>query len=48
MIAPSDLETLDILSDPQALADIQESAEDITAGRTMTIDEIQAEFGSSS
>lgn len=52
MIAPADLEsleeTLDILSDPQALAEIRESAEDIAAGRTVTIDEIRAEFGSSS
>ena len=52
MIAPGDLEsleeTLDILSDPQALAEIRESAEDIVAGRTVTIDEIRAEFGSPS
>lgn len=52
MIAPSDLEsleeTLDILSDPQALAEIRESAEDIAAGRTVTIEEIRAEFGSPS
>ncbi len=52
VIAPDDLEsleeTLDILSDPRALAEIRESAEDIAAGRMVTIDEIRAEFGSSS
>jgi hypothetical protein len=52
MIAPGDLESLeeslDILSDPQALAEIRESAEDIAAGRTVPIDEIRAEFGSPS
>ncbi|MGQ0779319.1 MAG: type II toxin-antitoxin system Phd/YefM family antitoxin [Pseudonocardiales bacterium] len=52
MIASGDLEsleeTLDILSGPQALAEIRKSAEDIVAGRTMTIDDIRAEFSSSS
>ncbi|MGH4022377.1 MAG: type II toxin-antitoxin system Phd/YefM family antitoxin [Pseudonocardiaceae bacterium] len=52
VMSPSDLEsleeTLDILSDPRALAEIRESAEDMAAGRTATINEVRAEFGSSS
>ncbi|MGH3978939.1 MAG: type II toxin-antitoxin system Phd/YefM family antitoxin [Pseudonocardiaceae bacterium] len=52
VMSPSDLEsleeTLDILSDPRALAEIRESADDMAAGRTATIDEVRAEFGSSS
>jgi antitoxin YefM len=49
LLSPDDLEsleeTLDILSQPGALAEIQESAEDIAAGRVVSIEEIRAEFG---
>ena len=38
-------ETLDILSQPGALAEIQESAADIAAGRVVSIEEVRAEFG---
>jgi antitoxin YefM len=49
LLSPDDLEsleeTLDILSQPGALVEIQESAEDIAAGRVVSIEEIRAEFG---
>lgn len=49
VLSPDDLEsleeTLDILSQPGALAEIHESARDIEAGRLVSIEEIQAEFG---
>jgi antitoxin YefM len=49
LLSPDDLEsleeTLDILSQPGALAEIQESVEDIAAGRLVSIEEIRAEFG---
>ena len=40
-------ETLDILSQPGALEEIHESAEDVAAGRTVSIEEVRAEFGRS-
>jgi len=49
VLSPDDLEsleeTLDILSQPGALAEIRDSADDIAAGRTVSIDDIRAEFG---
>ncbi len=49
VLSPEDLEsleeTLDILSQPGALAEIRESSEDIAAGRTVSIEEVRAEFG---
>jgi antitoxin YefM len=49
VLSPDDLEsleeTLGILSQPGALAEIQESAEGIAAGRLVSIEEIRAEFG---
>ncbi|MGH3803459.1 MAG: type II toxin-antitoxin system Phd/YefM family antitoxin [Pseudonocardiaceae bacterium] len=51
VLSPDDLEsleeTLDILSQPGALAEIQESWEDIAAGRVVSIEEVRAEFGRS-
>lgn len=51
VLSPDDLEsleeTLDILSQPGALAEIQESWEDIAAGRLVSIEEVRAEFGQS-
>lgn len=48
LIAPEDLEsleeTLDILSQPGALAEIRQSEADIAAGRTLSIEEVQAAF----
>jgi prevent-host-death family protein len=49
VLSPDDLEsleeTLDILSQPGALAEIRDSADDIAAGRTVSIEDIRAEFG---
>lgn len=49
LLSPEDLEsleeTLDILSQPGALDEIRQSAEDVAAGRTVSIEEVQAEFG---
>ncbi len=49
VLSPDDLEsleeTLDILSQPGALAEIDDSAADIAAGRTMSMEDIRAEFG---
>ena len=49
VLSPDDLEsleeTLDILSQPGPLAEIQESAADIAAGRVVSIKEVPAEFG---
>lgn len=51
LLSPEDLEsleeTLDILSQPGALEEIRESAEDVAAGRTVSIEEVWAEFGRS-
>lgn len=51
VLSPDDLEsleeTLDILSQPGALAEIQESWEDIAAGRLVSIEEVRAELGRS-
>ena len=51
LLSPEDLEsleeTLDILSQPGALDEIRRSAADIAAGRTVSIEEIRAEFGQS-
>ncbi|MDQ4032970.1 MAG: hypothetical protein M3332_12170 [Actinomycetota bacterium] len=47
--SPDDLEsleeTLDILSQPGALVEIGDSAADIVARRTVSIEDIRAEFG---
>ncbi|MDR7300374.1 type II toxin-antitoxin system Phd/YefM family antitoxin [Haloactinomyces albus] len=52
VMSPEDLEsleeTMDLLATPGALAEVQESAADIEAGRTVGIDEIRDEFGLSS
>ena len=49
LLSPEDLEsleeTLDILSQPGALEEIRESAQDVAAGRTVSIEEVRAEFG---
>ena len=49
VLSPDDLEsleeTLDILSQPGALAEIRDSADDIAAGRTVSIEDLRAEFG---
>ena len=49
LIAAADLdsllETLDILSTPGALREIQEAEADLTAGRTATMQELRTEFG---
>jgi len=51
LLSPQDLEsleeTLDILSQPGALEEIRESATDVAAGRTVSIEEFRAEFGRS-
>jgi antitoxin YefM len=39
------LETLDILATPGALQEIREAEADIAAGRTVTLEELRAEFG---
>ncbi|MGH3765190.1 MAG: type II toxin-antitoxin system Phd/YefM family antitoxin [Pseudonocardiaceae bacterium] len=48
LLSPEDLEsleeTLDILSQPGALDEIRKSAQDVTAGRTVSIEEVRAEF----
>jgi len=48
VLSPDDLEsleeTLDILSQPGALVEIRDSADDIAAGRTVGIEDIRAEF----
>jgi antitoxin YefM len=48
LISPDDLaaleETLDLLSDPQALARIQAAREDIAAGRVVTEEELAARY----
>ncbi len=49
VLSPDDLEsleeTLDILSQPDALAEIGDSAADIAAGRTVSMEDIRTEFG---
>ncbi|MGH3851600.1 MAG: type II toxin-antitoxin system Phd/YefM family antitoxin [Pseudonocardiaceae bacterium] len=49
LLSPEDLEsleeTLDILSQPGALEEIRESAADAAAGRTVSVEEVRAEFG---
>jgi prevent-host-death family protein len=51
LLSPEDLEsleeTLNILSQPGALEEIRESAADVAAGRTVSIEEVRAEFGRS-
>jgi len=51
LLSPEDLEsleeTLDILSQPGALEEIRESAQDVAAGRMVSIEEVRAEFGRS-
>ena len=37
-------ETLDLLSDDEALADLRQSREDFSAGDTVTVDEVRAEL----
>jgi antitoxin YefM len=37
-------ETLDLLSDDEALADLRQSREDFSAGDTFTVDEVRAEL----
>lgn len=37
-------ETLDLLSDDEALADLRQSREDFAAGDTFTVDEVHAEL----
>lgn len=37
-------ETLDLLSDGEALADLRQSREDFTAGDTFTVSEVRAEL----
>lgn len=37
-------ETLDVLSDDEALADLRQSREDFAAGDTFSIDEVRAEL----
>jgi antitoxin YefM len=37
-------ETLDLLSDDEALADLRQSREDFAAGDTFTVDEVRAEL----
>lgn len=37
-------ETLDILSDEQALSDLRQSREDFEAGETYTLDQVRAEL----
>jgi prevent-host-death family protein len=37
-------ETLDLLSDGEALADLRQSREDFAAGDTFTVDEVRAEL----
>jgi antitoxin YefM len=37
-------ETLDLLSDDEALADLRRSREDFSAGDTFTVDEVRAEL----
>ncbi|MGH3512551.1 MAG: type II toxin-antitoxin system Phd/YefM family antitoxin [Pseudonocardiaceae bacterium] len=48
LLSPEDLEsleeTLDILSQPGALDEIRKSAQDVAAGRTVSIEEVRAEF----
>jgi prevent-host-death family protein len=39
------VETLEILADPEAVADIRRSADDIAAGRYVTLDQLEAEWG---
>lgn len=51
LLSPEDLEsleeTLGILSQPGALDEIRRSAADIAAGRTVSIEEVRAEFDQS-
>lgn len=48
LLSPEDLEsleeTLDILAQPGALEEIRESAQDVAAGRTVSIEEVRAKF----
>lgn len=37
-------ETLDLLSDDEALADLRQSREDFSVGDTFTVDEVRAEL----
>jgi antitoxin YefM len=37
-------ETLDLLSDDEALADLRQSREDFAAGDTFTVDEVRADL----
>lgn len=50
LIAPEDLETLTEtlawLADPEHAAEMAESAEDITQGRTLSLDEVRAHLDS--
>jgi len=49
LISPDDLEaledTIDLLSDPNAMAQIAEAEADVKAGRFMTGDELRAKYG---
>ncbi|MGH3830614.1 MAG: type II toxin-antitoxin system Phd/YefM family antitoxin [Pseudonocardiaceae bacterium] len=49
LLSPEDLEsleeTLDILSQPGALEEIRQAAADAAAGRTVSVEEVRAEFG---
>ncbi len=49
LISPDDLEaledTLDLLSDPEAMAQIAEAEADVKAGRFITGDELRARYG---
>lgn len=38
------VETYEILSDPEAMEDIRQSEEDIAAGRTIALEELEAEW----
>ncbi len=40
------METLDILSDAEAMADIRQADADVAAGRVSTLDEVEAEMRS--
>jgi PHD/YefM family antitoxin component YafN of YafNO toxin-antitoxin module len=41
------VETLDVMSDPDALAQLRQSLEDIAAGRTLSLADLQAKLGTS-
>ncbi|MDA8043989.1 MAG: type II toxin-antitoxin system Phd/YefM family antitoxin [Actinomycetota bacterium] len=48
ILSPGDLEaledTLELLSDPQALAEIRAGRDDVAAGRTVTAEDLRAKY----